>query len=369
MILYLSIAITAVAICTLVKPATNPQRTQPMSRQSMLNMAALLLAFLTLFIFQSLRLNVGNDYIRYVELMHLVTRNAYVPTEPGFNLVVQIIYGLSGFNNYLMVFAIFSFMTLAFFMRAMYRDSDNFLLSFFLYMAFGYYFQSFSSVRYYLALAIALFAIPYLLKKQWLPFVAWVLLGAAFHKSALVVLPLYFLATLNWKKWMLVLAGLFCISLFFMQDFYLRIMLFLYPTYENTDYLEGGSSLINIIRCAAVLVFSLIYYRQAIKDNPRNRFYFYLNLGALILYTCASFIPVVSRIGYYLTVTHILFLPAIISCIENRRQRRFFTGLIICAGILYLLMYLILARADGIRLYPYQTFLFHELPLILSTEL
>ena len=45
----------------------------------------------------------GNDYAKYVEFMHLVNCDAYVPTEAGFNLLVKIIYGLSGFENYLLL--------------------------------------------------------------------------------------------------------------------------------------------------------------------------------------------------------------------------------------------------------------------------
>jgi hypothetical protein len=338
----------------------------------MLNMAALAFIFAFLFIVQSLRLNVGNDYLRYVEVMHLAFVNlrfpVYITTEAGFNLLVQIIYFLSGFSNYLLVFAIIAFATIALFMKSIYRDSENFWFSFFLFMAFGYYLQSFSSVRYYLAVAVALFAIPYILRKQWLPFILLVLLGATFHKSILVVIPLYFMATLKWKKLPLLFFGLFCTTFFFLQDFYLKIMVFIYPTYRDTEYLEGGISIVNIIRCGGILAFSLFYYRQAIQDNVRNRFYFYCNAGAFIIYACASFIPIVSRVGYYLTVTHIFFLPAIISRIEDKKQRYFFTAATIAAGILYFAMFLVKADDAGVRLLPYQTFLFNELPMIISVD-
>ena len=98
-------------------------------------------------------------------------------------------------------------------------------------MAFGYYFQSFNTVRYYLALAMAVMAIPYVLKKELIKFVLLVLLGATLHKSIMVVLPLYFLASLPWKKWQLAVMALFCTTFFFMQDFYLKVVLLLYPTY------------------------------------------------------------------------------------------------------------------------------------------
>lgn len=373
MVLYFGIAMVTVLLAGMI--VTNEKAAYNnggiyLSRREMLNKVCLLFIFVILFIVAALRLNVGNDYAKYVEFMHLVVSDTYeptvVPTEIGFNLVVEIIYFLSGFENYLLVFAFYAAATTGFFLLAIYKQSDNFLFSFFLFMAFGYYFQSFNTVRYYLAVAIALYCIPYVLKKQWIRFLLLIILAAAFHKSVLVVIPLYFLASLKWNKWGLAACALFCTTFFFLQDFYLKLVVILYPTYENTEYLDGGTSYINIIRCAGVLVFSLLYYKDTIKESVRNRFYFYCNLGALVLYTCCSFLPIISRIGYYLTVTHIFFLPAIIRGIKDKRVKIFFTAATISAGVLYFIMLMLRAGENGLRILPYETFLFHDMVDILS---
>ena len=85
----------------------------------MCNRVCLLSIFLVLFALSACRLNVGNDYAKYVEFMHLVNCDAYVPTEIGFNLLVKIVYGLSGYENYLLVFAIYAFATVIIFLLAM----------------------------------------------------------------------------------------------------------------------------------------------------------------------------------------------------------------------------------------------------------
>ncbi len=373
MIIYLLVTLTVVALAALIKkPTAAPvlvlagHDRRQITRQQMLNSAALSAVVTILFGVAACRLNVGNDYAKYVEFMHLVVSDSYVPTEVGFNWLVRILYGISGFENYLLVFAFFALATIVIFIGAIYKQSTSFIFSFFLFMAFAYYFQSFSTVRYYLAVAVALYSIPYVLRREWVKFLLLILLGATFHKSLLVVIPLYFLASLKWKKWTVLPVTLVCVSFFFFQEFYLRVLVFLYPTYENTDYLDGGTSYVNILRCAAVLVLSLLYYRQTIQDNPRNRFYFYCNAGALILYTCCSFIPVISRIGYYLTVTHIFFLPVLAGGIRDSKLKRLFTWGIVAAGILYFAMYMLRAGEDGVRILPYQTFLFHDMPPILS---
>lgn len=366
MVLYIAVAVITVFLGLLVN---NHCVIQPnkVSRQQILNRLCLVSVFLLLFAVSACRLNVGNDYAKYVEFMHLIVCDSYVPTEFGFNWIVKLLYYLSGFENYLSVFAFFAFFTILIFLAAIYKQADSFAFSFFLFMAFGYYFQSFNTVRYYLALAIGVLVIPYVLRKEWAKFILLVLLGATLHKSLLVVIPLYMLASYAWKKWQLVLVALFCTTFFFMQDFYLKVVVFLYPTYEDTEYLTGGTSLVNIARCFGVLVLSLICYRKAVKDNRRNSFYFYCNLGALVMYTCCSFLPVISRIGYYLTITHIFFLPALLASIENVKIRRLFTVLVVAAGILYFAVFILMkAGAEGLRILPYETFMFHDMVPILS---
>ncbi|MDE7198880.1 MAG: EpsG family protein [Lachnospiraceae bacterium] len=384
MILYITVAAVTALLAGLVD--NHPTRqSYKVTRQQLCNYVCLTAVFLILFLLSACRLNVGNDYAKYVEFMHLVNCDAYVPTEIGFNLLVKLVYGLSGYENFLLVFAFYSFVTVLFFLLAMYEQSDEFGFTFFLFMTLGYYFQTFSTVRYYLALAVALYSMKFVLRRQWGRFVVLVLLGSAFHKSLLVVIPLYFLASLAWKKWQLAAAALFCTTFLFMQDFYLKLVIFLYPTYEDTEYLEGGTSYISILRCAAVLSFAGIvcWMRrrevsaekrreagelpvEALLWNRRFWFYFYLNLGALILYVFCAFLPIVSRIGYYLMVSQILYLPMLLRAVPDKRWRRFFRVGILLAAVLYFAMYLKKGANDGVLILPYRTFFFHEMVNILS---
>lgn len=408
MILYITIAVVTALLASVVD--NHPERqSHTITRQQLCNRVCLTAIFLILFLLSACRLNVGNDYAKYVEFMHLVNCDAYVPTEIGFNLLVKLIYGLSGYENFLLVFAFYSFVTVLFFLLAMYEQSDEFGLTFFLFMTLGYYFQTFSTVRYYLALALALYSMKFVLRRQWGRFVILILLGATFHKSLLVVIPLYFLASLRWKKWQLGIAAVFCTTFLFLQDFYLKLVVFLYPTYEDTEYLEGGTSYISILRCAAVLGFAGIVYlmrRQEgaektdsngiksrvmsditkadgdetginteknvtniEKDEAWNRrfwFYTYLNLGALVLYVFCSFLPIISRIGYYLMVSQILFLPMLLKAVPDKKWRRLFRAGLLLAAVVYFAMYLKKGANDGVRILPYKTFFFNEMVDILS---
>ena len=123
----------------------------------------------------------------------------------------------------------------------------------------------------------------------------------------------------------------------------------------------------NIVRCLCVLLLALLLYQKVVKDSRRNRFYFYCNLGALVMYVCCSFLPIISRIGYYLTITHIFFLPALLDGIENEKLRRLLKAGVTVAAILYFAVFILLkAGNDGLRILPYETFMFHDMVPILS---
>ena len=117
MILYITVAAVTALLAGLVDNHSKRQSYR-LTRQQLCNRVCLTAIFAILFLLSACRLNVGNDYAKYVEFMHLVNCNAYVPTEIGFNLLVKLLYGLSGYENFLLVFAFYSFVTVLFFLLA-----------------------------------------------------------------------------------------------------------------------------------------------------------------------------------------------------------------------------------------------------------
>lgn len=343
------------------------------SKQQVLNVVCILSVFLLLFMVSALRMNVGNDYAKYCEYYHLIrcrldTDSAIVPTEPGFNLVVIILYFLSGRQeNYFVMFAFFAFFTLLYFMLGMYKQSDSFPMTLMMFMCLGFYFQSFSTVRYYFALAIAFYSIKYVLNREWLKFVIAIGLTAFFHKSVVLVIPMYFLALWSWKKWQGICLILASSTLIIFKDIYTAIFLKFYPTYENTGLINGGTSTVSILRCCAVLVLGLVFYKSQIKDNEKLRFYFNCNIGALIVYLGGGFLPDVSRAAYYLSITHIIFVPSLIVGIKSPKWRRLFTIALVLACVIYFAIFIFYeAPRDGLRILPYQTWIYHDMVNILS---
>ena len=360
MILY--IVVTAVTILlSYFVCAKQALTTYGTTRRQALSWVCLIAVFYILFLLSALRGEVGNDYKTYAVTFHEVWVNGYVVTEPGFNLLVKLVYTIMGHENYIAVFAVFSFATVALFLKTFHEDSDSFFLSMFLFMTLGLYFRTFTTVRYYFILAVALFSIRYVARKQYLKLMIIVIAAAFFHKSVLVVIPLYLIAFYLKKKWQyaLILAG--SLGVFLGKDFVMWVALKLYPSYENTSYLngEGGilSNLPNIGRCMLVLLLCICFYKEAIKGNERNRICFNLNIMAVLLYVCGYYIPLLSRFSYYLMVPHILLVPAVITKIPDAKKRKWITLVTLGIGILYFMYFLKTASNEAIRVLPYKTWI------------
>lgn len=329
-----------------------------LSRKEAVDYGAIVMIFLALFAVSACRIGVGNDYWGYRENFKLIAQNREVSSEFGFNLVVKLCQAISlTDDNYLLIFGVFSFLTVFFFVKALYRQSNWFVFTLFLFMTSGFYFQSLNTVRYYFALAIAAFSMEYVIKKDWVRFVLFILLAACFHKSVLVVLLLYPLARYQWKKIHGILAAVVCVSLIVFKDLYREIVFLFYPYYENSVFDTGDTSIVNIAKCIAVLVLCLIFWKKAIRDNINNRFYFYLNLGALLLYVFASFLPEISRIGYYMTFSQVFLIPGVISKIDKGWVRKGITAGVVLCFCAYFALFLRGAE-ESIRILPYFNIIF-----------
>lgn len=309
------------------------------------------------------RIAVGNDYWVYRDQFNLIMQSRHVSYEVGFNLVVMAIQDLFGYDKYLPVFGFFSIVTTFFFVKAMYDQGEWFGMTVFLLMTNGFYFSSLNTVRYYFALAVAMYAMKYVLRKQYGVFIAWIVFAAFFHKTILVVIPIYliaaWLANHRVYKWMYVVLGAFLVSLVVFRNFYRKIIFIFYPYYEGSAFDKIDFSVTNVAKCVAVLALCLIFYKVALKKNVQNRFYFFLMLAGFSVYTFGAFIPEVSRIGYYMTVSQIFLVPGVLVRIENKKWRMLFTGAVVLAYTAYFALFLRSAYDINIRLLPYLNWIFN----------
>lgn len=348
------------------------------SRRRMTAAFCLLAIYVILLVPAVLRQETGNDYLRYVEFFHLASVDAYVPTEEGFNLLVKAIYFLCSYENYILVFAVFAAATILLFLEAIreetWHQGGHLALTMYLFMMGAYYYQSYNTMRYYLALAAALLAAGYYRRRRYVGFLLIILLASTIHRSVLVVLVLYPAAMHIWRRWQVILVTAFGVSLIALQGFWMKVVIWLYPSYENSEILAqaGSISYRNILRCALILV--LVWYVRRLRggdldliaetsENRRLRFYVNATALALWLYVFGYFIPEVSRIGYYLVILQIFLLPQLLGMISEEKAavRKWLTVAVMLYAAADFMVFLYSAYGSTIKILPYKSWLFREL--------
>ena len=340
------------------------------TRESFYNRLLLIGIFSILVLCSALRFDIGNDYRQYTQTAHEAYVGGYVVTELGFNGIVKLIYSLFGTECYEAVFALFAFITIVIFLKAMVWQSVDFAQSYFLFMTLGLYFQTYNTIRYYLALAIALYAMRYVLRRDWIPFIFWILAAALFHKSVLLVLPVYWLASKKKKKIHIVIGLIFSAICYVGQKLILKIALVFYPSYRNTIYLEGGNNISSALRVAAVLALYIwfIYYTKkqeakaaiTISRSREIQFYGQLQLLAFAACTFFSFLPVVTRIAYYFSVSQVLLIPLLLSQVQEANIRKRVKMVVFAVYLINFGIFLWNAQQEGVGLLPYRSWLFTQ---------
>lgn len=360
---YMAIGVFTVYLASRVK--TNDSTT---SHAKALEKTYLTGIFLVLFLCSALRFDIGNDYGQYTQTAHEAFVGGYVVTEIGFNYLVKAVYFLLGGEYYEVIFAIFAFATIWIFLKAMYEQCEDFFFCYFLFMAFGFYFQTYNTVRYYFALAIALYCMKFVMEKDYIRFVLWVLLAALFHKSVLIIIPVYLLASVGWKKWHIIVGVVLSGICYLAKGPVLALMLKLYPSYRNTIYLDNKIQLFPIVRIMAVVGFYLWFcwkygWEQEIPKEARQKISFYgqLNILALDVSVFFAFLPVVTRIIYYFSVSQLLMIPAIVHVIPEEKTKKLVKRIIIIACVAYFLLFLLDADKAGVGLLPYKSWLFNNM--------
>lgn len=369
------------------------------NRQRVMNKLCIAAIFTVLTLVAALRVDVGNDYGNYVVTAHEIFQRGYVVTEPGFNLVVRVLYTLSGKEDHILMFAVFGAAIVAIFLKSIYDLSDNFFLSMSLFMTLGVYYRSFNTVRYYLVLAATLYSLKYVVViRKWVcgrsgssdsgvisvsedenrnpvrlvdkdsllqaicKFVILIGVAATFHKSVLIVIPLYGLCIIPWKKWTVAVLAIMGAASLFLHNQIFKLALKLYPSYRNTIYIETEHTILEnwqvIARCVLVIVLALYCGREALKNREDNKLYLQMNILAVIIYVCGYYLPLITRVGYYLITSQLILIPNIIMSVSDKIKRRRIIAIVAVLVLCYFAYFLLTAGKVGVHVLPYHSWLF-----------
>ena len=193
-----------------------------------------------------LRYNVGTDYPTYENIFYNKTINYEQHLELIFSFLNDFLSNL-GLPYFVMTITIecIKFLLIS---RLLYtiKPSINRPLFYFFYFVSSFLFLSLNIQRHAVATLFFMQAIPALHEKKFRHYILWIVAGAGFHYSILILLPFYFIyrffLCISNKKYFFMFI-IFVSSFIFQKNFYMLISNIVFTLMKFTPYGHFGSLL------------------------------------------------------------------------------------------------------------------------------
>lgn len=286
------------------------------------NKIGLILSAIPLIITAGFRYGVGQDYFSYAKVFELAKEEFFFERiEPGFYFIIKVILIFS--KDYIWLFVITSIIYIAFVYMAIREQSDNNILSIYLFITIGYYFTFFNGMRQMLAVSIFFYSIKYIKNRKLLPYIICIIAATLIHYSAILYFPLYFIygKKLKNSKFIAVLI----ISIVF-ETLIAKLILSIVSISRYSNYIGGAfdtgeKSYIQILMNIIILLFALFYNRKELEIDADYSFYCILQLIYTIITIYIGDVPLISRIRWGVGLPLIILIPKIIKREKNRKTR------------------------------------------------
>jgi len=322
------------------------------------------LAFILLVLVIGLRYGFGIDYLSYLHIFDQLGNSWSVERlEPGFYFLNWIIKEL-GAPGELMIFICF-FISLYFLHITIQKYSPYPELSYLVFFSIGLLFFYTSGIRQAMAISICFFSFRYIVESKVYHFLGILILATTFHLTALVFLPIYFLARIRYNQYFLFFVyGASLITIFrplLIFELAHPIVSLVYGDRFSNILMEiAGVETKNtglglkVIFYNALAVFSIIFYRK-FSDDPFKLVLTNLFILGMLSTNVFSGVPDIARLTWYYTSFMILFLPVLIGSLKNFHLRISVYLFFFAALFLLLIRYL---QTDVYFAIPYRSILF-----------
>lgn len=192
------------------------------------------------------------------------------------------------------------------------------MLSFLIYLSTFYYWHNFTIIRNFIAILIFWISLKYILEKKALPYFTLVSIAFFFHKTAVILYPLYFLLNHRWEKKSL--GILFGLALFVNPLSFLIFKIDI-PFFGLSERLARYSHIIehgsfnDFLELLTVVILVLLIRRDT---SEADNLMINLNVFALLFFIAFYRFAIVLRFLEYFRLGFFIGIPFFLSKIKSR---------------------------------------------------
>lgn len=257
-------------------------------------------------------------------IFNLLTHTVFFDNETLYRLAISLVHSIP----------------LIFILR---KYSPNYLLSIYLFVAGGYHLAWMTNgLRQFMAVTIILAATPWMVERKYFRSVLIVLLAATFHRTALYMLPVLFVAQGRiWDyKTMILIVAVSVVTYMVIRNADLFDDFADTVGYSMGVFREGGDDGAHPIRAAVSAVPMILSFllRWQIREEHDPAINFFVNLSVLTvamnIFAVFTSGILTGRMSVYTSVYNLILLPYLLWNIRELRTRRFLH--FACVGFYFL---------------------------------
>lgn len=271
--------------------------------------------------------------------------------DPGFTIFALLLRNISTWPQAILIAT--SALIYSLVIYTLYHYSVIFELSIYLFLTNGLFLLSINGIRQFIAASIIFSAIRLLFDGKFFKYFLVILIASTFHASALIMIPVYFIA--RRKAWSIITLFLFLI----VAVAYLKFDS-LFPIFEeiiegtqyagNLNYFKRSGIGANIIRFFVVLLPLVLAFfeRNNIKNLwDKSDIIFNLSILNAIIMLFSTYNFIIARLCFYFQIYDILLIPILIKSIKkNILKTTIYLG---CIILYYIYLYYEIVYMFGIN--------------------
>lgn len=266
----------------------------------------------------------------------------YIGYEAGFAILNKIVGMISGYNVVVLM-TIIAIITVGCYYYMFYQYSQAIWLSLLLLLGVGSYYSAFNTTRQFMAAALFFVAGKYVYEKDIVKYVAAVLLISTIHKSAIVMIPFYWLLNVNWKKKKYGIISFFILVIAFVVLLNVKGFVDIAKVHLYDDYGEGafgyGKSNISYFALIRPIFFIFFMFLNLAKINLEDRIErcnFNATLYFSFFYIASYQIYIVYRFTYFFLPFILIAVPNLVYKGKNKNNRLINLGLAVAFTCFYM---------------------------------
>lgn len=296
----------------------------------------------SLVLISGLRLNIGDTYVYRDSYESNEFTWEFIQGEKdiGFGMLQMVLQHFSA-DAQILIFTT-ALITNVLIVLVLYKYTKLFELSLFVYIASGMYLVSMNGIRQYLAAAVIFASTKFILEGHFIKYLLTVLFASAFHQSALILIPIYFVVRREaWTKTtFLLMAGAAAIVLGYNQFADALFAVLGEEGYGGySEFNEGGANVIRMAVSAAPLVLAFLGREKFREIFPKSDYIVNLALLGVLFMAIATQNWIFARFSIYFDLFNLIVISWIVHLFARKNRNFIYYSIVVCYVIFFIYEY------------------------------